>query len=140
MNSTAFWPAVVHQLVGPIEHSRSAKDGRFAVDSGGIHDSGPAKRSPHERYGFSANHIVDHLVGVDDSHQVGPALSFNGYSEHPVIGVEVDSFGGRDNQRTGQVGAIVRPYPASEHLRQVDGRVFQSRSQELEEPGVQASH
>ena len=101
MNSQRFGLAVVHQLVGPIEHSRSAKDGRFAVDSGGIHDSGPAKRSPHERYGFSANHIVDHLVGVDDSQRVGPALSFNGYSEHPVIGVEVDSFGGRDNQRTG---------------------------------------
>ena len=58
---------IVHQLVGPIEHPGSAEGGRLAVDSGRIHDSGPAERSPHQGYRFSTDHIVDHLVGNDDS-------------------------------------------------------------------------
>ena len=76
--------AVVHQLIAAVEHTGSAELYRFAVDVGGIHDSGTAEGSIGQGEGDATNHVVSHFMGVENTVGVGAVLAVEGDAEDPL--------------------------------------------------------
>ncbi len=75
---------IIHQLIAAVEHTGGAEFYRFAVDVGGIHDSGTAEGSIGQGEGDATNHVVSHFMGVENTVGVGAVLAVEGDAEDPL--------------------------------------------------------
>ena len=78
---------VVHQLVGAIDEARGAEHERLVVagHAGIVEDPGAAQRAVRERHRHAADHVVEHLVPVQDAQRVGARIALDLDPEHQLV-------------------------------------------------------
>ena len=67
----------------------------LAVDLSGIHDSRTAEGSIGRGDGDTCDHIVGHLMGVQNAQRIGAVLSVDRDFKHSIVGTEVIILFGR---------------------------------------------
>ena len=110
--------AVVHQLVRAIEEARGAEDEGLGPPRhlGLEKDARAAQRAVGERHGHPADHVVEHLVPIEDAQRIGARITLNLDAEHELVVAEVGGVGGGNVGGVDQGRDAVLAHPAPDNL------------------------